>query len=133
MRGLLELLLKNQGTHDIVIESAGVGESSKQHKPAPTPSQVLAPTYGIDLSSHRTRHVGEVDLSSFDLFIAADKHVQTELRELGVIGEIICLELEGAANAWQAENPAKVERMIHTIYQALLREVISYKFRVHAQ
>lgn len=129
MRAQLELMLRNQGTEGIEIISAGVLDSAKSGGGAPDLSISIAPTYGIDLSTHRKQHISSLDLGSFDLVIAADKEVQAELMGAGVKAEIICLELNGASNAWKAQNPRKVEDMFHSIHNALLREVISYKFR----
>lgn len=129
MRALLELMLKNQGYENVNIVSAGVVDSAKSGGPAPSLSVEIAPTYGIDLSEHRKKHVSDLDLDAFDFAIAAEKEVQSALMEAGFKGEIICLELHGGANAWKSENPRKVEEMFWSIHAALLREVISYKFR----
>ena len=130
MKALLEQMLRNQGRTDIVVESAGVSDSAKKGGPAPKIAQALAPTYGIDLSGHNRRHIETLDLSDFDLIIAAAKEVQGALVGAGADAEIICLELHGGANAWMSQNPAKVEAMVHSISDALLREVVAYKFRV---
>lgn len=131
MKAFLEQMLRNQGTTGVNVESAGVSEHAKKGGPAPAIACRLAATYGLDLSGHDRRHVDSTGLGSFDLIIAAEKEVQG-----AIVGhpeyngqEIICLELHGAANAWMVQNPAKVAAMVHTISDALYREVISYKFQ----
>jgi protein-tyrosine-phosphatase len=131
MAKILGQLLENQDRNDIVVESAGVSDSAKSGTGAPPLSIAAAPTYGIDLSYHRKRHVSQVDLHSFDLIIAAEKEVQGMLvGDYGVKAEIICLELAGASNPWMSQNPRKIDGMIAAIYSALVTEVIQYKFRV---
>lgn len=131
MTGILQQLLDNQRRPaKIIVESAGVSDGARQGGSAPKLSQALAPTYGLNLSHHQKRHIDALVLSHYDLFIAAEKDVQAALYDAGVTSEVICLELAGAANAWKSENSRKVEDMIHSIYQALLREVIAYKFKV---
>ena len=131
MKAFLEQMLANQGRNDVVIDSAGVLETAKSGGEAPALPVKLAPTYGLDLSSHRKKHVSDLELNSYDLIIVADKRVQEALViEYGVPAEIICLELEGANNAWMSQNSRKVEAMIAQIQYALTVEVIQYKFRV---
>lgn len=130
MAALLKQMLDNQGIRNVPVESAGVMEGMKEGGQAPLLSVQAAPTYGIDLSTHKKRHVSSLNLADFDLLIAADKETQACLLTYNKEGaEIICLELDGAANAWQTQNPRKVDDMIVSIYAALLREVIQYRFR----
>lgn len=131
MKALLEQMLRNQGRTDVTVDSAGVSDSAKKGGPAPKIAQALAPTYGVDLSTHCRKHIDDTKLYDYNLFVVAEKEVQTALVAAGVEEEIICLELHGAANAWMSQNPAKVEAMIHSIYSALLSEVIAYKFRIN--
>ena len=130
IRGLLELMLRNQGRNEVVVESAGVLDSAKSGEGAPALAIAIAPTYGIDLTNHRKRHLSTVDLATINFVVAADKETMAHLIESGVKQEIICLELDGAKNAWKSQNPHKLEAMFWAISDALYREVISYKFRM---
>jgi len=131
IKAFLEQMLRNRGRNDVIVASAGVADSAKKGGPAPEIARKLAPTYGLDLSDHERRHVDVIDLGSFDLIIAAEKEVQAAIVSHPDYDgqEIICLELDGAANAWMVQNPEKVRAMIHTISDALYREVIAYKFQ----
>ena len=130
MKGLLENMLKNQGTDTdgIEVDSAGT-DLSIRGGPAPKLSVELGPTYGVDLSRYRRKSIGDLWVHGFDLVIAADKETMAAIVEKGYKKEIVCLELDGAKNAWRSQDPRKVEEMIWSISDALLRYVISYKFR----
>lgn len=131
IKAFLDQMLNNQGRTGIIVASGGVADSAKKGGPAPEIARQLAPTYGLDLSAHRRLHVDDAYLGSFDLIIAAEKEVQAAIVSHPDYNgqEIICLELDGAANAWMVQNPEKVRAMIHTISDALYREVIAYKFQ----
>lgn len=132
MKGFLEQMLENQGRNNVTVDSAGVFESAKRSGGAPEFSVKLAPTYGIDLSDHRKKHVEKCELSDYDLIVAADLQVMQALYlEHGVKKtEIICLDLEGADNAWLSRDPRKIEAMIVSIMYKIAVCVIQYKFRV---
>ena len=60
-------------------ESAGVTETGR---PAASDAiAVLQERFGIDLSTHRSRHLDEVALTEFDVLIALDPIVYAPLRE----------------------------------------------------
>lgn len=130
MKAFLEQMLSNQGRKDVVVDSAGVLDSARSKDGVPALSVQLAPTYGLDLSEHKRKHVDELDINEYDLIIAADKRVQEDLVNRDVKAEIICLDLEGSNNAWMSKNTRKVEAMIAWIQYTLIIEVIQYKFRV---
>lgn len=132
MEAFLKQMLTQQGKQNITVNSCGVLDSAKSGGGAPELSVKAAPTYGLDLSSHSRTHVGSLtyDLNEYDLAIVAEKAVQIELVNRGYTGEVICLELEGAANAWGSKNPRKIDEMIVAVYTTLMREVLQYKFRV---
>ena len=60
-------------------ESAGIAETGR---PAASDAvAVLQERFGIDLSTHRSRHLDEVTLTVFDVLIALDPIVYAPLRE----------------------------------------------------
>ena len=60
-------------------ESAGVTETGR---PAASDAiAVLLERFGMDLSTHRSRHIDEVTLTVFDVLIALDPIVYAPLRE----------------------------------------------------
>jgi protein-tyrosine-phosphatase len=61
-------------------ESAGITETGR---PAASEAiAVLQERFGIDLLTHRSRHIDEVTLDQFDVLIALDPVVYAPLREL---------------------------------------------------
>ena len=67
-------------------ESAGIGAGKDA---AATGEAVLAmkALYGADISAHRSRDLGSVDLSAFDFIIAMDLYVYGRVKDAGKVPE----------------------------------------------
>ena len=125
----LKQMLENQGRDmdEFIIDSAGVAESARAGRSAPDLAKAAAWVFGLDIGQHQQCHVDDHDLESYELVVVADKNVQAEL--VGKVKcEIICLELEGAANAWMSNDPRKVDEMVLSIQYAVAKWVIQYMF-----
>lgn len=80
MAAVLEMYLRNAGYQDVTVESAGTHkEVTSKQGPAGKYAIPAAKRLGLDISGHRTRYVGAVDLSQYHLVIAADNTVAETL------------------------------------------------------
>jgi len=81
MAAVLGMLLKNAG-HDVICESAGISENARGGKAAQH-GTAAAKKIGLDLSGHSRRHIGALDLTSYDLFICASDEIAGAVIEAG--------------------------------------------------
>ncbi len=128
----LRQMFANKGLdiNQFIIDTAGVNITAQDGKPAPELAVKAARVFGLDISEHRQRYIGEIDdLAFYKLAIVADFTTQFELVKLGFLGEIINLNLEGRDNAWMSQDPRKVDDMVLSIMNAVARDVIQYKYR----
>ena len=120
---------KGLGIDRFTIDTAGVNITAQEGKPAPELAVKAAKIFGLDISEHRQRYIGDIDLGFYKLAIVADFITQVELMKLGFSGEVINLNLEGRNNAWMSQDPRKVDDMVLSIMTAVARDVIQYKCR----
>ena len=127
----LRQMLANKGLdiNQFTIDTAGVNITTREGKPAPELAVKAAKIFGLDISKHRQRYIGDIDLGFYKLAIVADFMTQVELMKLGFSGEVINLNLEGRNNAWMSQDPRKVDDMVLSIMTAVARDVIQYKCR----
>ncbi len=82
LMALLRAALKRQGRQDVQVESAGVaatdGESASPH------ACTCMARRGLDLTGHRSRHVGSCDLTSYDCFLCMSDRHAASLHALGI-------------------------------------------------
>ena len=126
------LQLQGRDVEGMIIDSAGVLDSAKAGGSAPELAVNAAKVFGIYLQNHVQTHVESVDLEAYDLYVVADKMVQAELikHHYPKRGEVVCLELDGVANAWMSNDPRKVDEMLIQIQAAVYRYIGQYLFRV---
>ena len=127
----LRQMLANKGLdiNQFTIDTAGVNITAREGKPAPELAVKAAKVFGLDISGHRQRYIGDIDLGFYKLAIVADFTTQVELMKLGFSGEVINLNLEGRNNAWMSQDQRKVDEMVLSIMTAVARDVIQYKCR----
>lgn len=75
------LIDRHERIDDYVVASAGLG---RWHSGAPADARAVAAgrKRGIDISSHRARHVVEHDFREFDLILALDRQNLAHLRAI---------------------------------------------------
>ncbi len=89
--------------NDIDVESAGILEEARGKPAAPEWTELKAET-GIDLSDHRSRYIGDLDLSQYDPIICAEPSVYDEVKRRAPEGTTILLANEdegGIMNPYQ--------------------------------
>ncbi|MSU74220.1 hypothetical protein EXS57_00380 [Candidatus Kaiserbacteria bacterium] len=72
----------NQTGQGATCESVGIDDAAKGGGSAAFASVKAAKRLGIDLSAHKKRHVSEVDLSTYDLFVVMTDEIAGKVVEL---------------------------------------------------
>ena len=93
---------------EIEVESAGTSPEYASQGEVTDKSVVAMQAFGIDISDHKSRYAGNLDLSSFDLFLTTGSDINQSLLELRVPPEkIITVGAEnGIPNPWQKNQAA---------------------------
>ncbi len=83
MAAVLSMYLRNAG-HDVICESAGISDGAKQGC-ASSYAVTAMKRIGIDLSNHCRKHISELKLEEYDLFVVVNDEVAGRLYlDLGV-------------------------------------------------
>jgi protein-tyrosine-phosphatase len=114
MAAVLGMFLK--GTwYDVVVESAGAGPSARKGGTASIYAAVACRLVGLDIIGHQRRHISQVNLSDYDLIVAADDFVVTLLLEQGA-------DIEKIYNAGVSNGqwPFKLQEDYNKVFQQVL-------------
>jgi protein-tyrosine-phosphatase len=111
--------------HDVVVESAGVGEHAEKGGPAAPFGLAAAKRIGLDLSSHLRRRTTNLDLAQYDLFVTASDEIAAKLMEQGVpMGKIYNAQVP---NPWPVQFQEDYDaQTMPVIFSAMYRIVSRY-------
>lgn len=112
LEGLLKRDFASAGK-DIAVESCGVLE--KRDDAGANPHSITCmQERGIDITSHRRRYAGDLDLNGYDRTYVMGQSVKDELVKLGADAdriEILCEENGGVPNPFNADLPVDQQDM----------------------
>lgn len=89
------------GRTDVEVESAGYLKSAAKGEAAAAPWNELKGVTGVDLSTHRSRWIGNLDLSQFSSIVCLDDHALKGMVESGLTSPKVPIYLIGILNPWQ--------------------------------
>jgi protein-tyrosine-phosphatase len=123
MAAVLDFFLSNT-KHEVVCESAGVGEGASRRGPASEFAIVAAKRLGLDLSKHRQRNILQVSMRKYDMIICVDGRVATRLMQDGVSAEKI-YDAQ-ITNPWPCHFQEDYDETFNQILIKMYRVVIRY-------
>jgi len=93
---------------DVEVESAGTSQENASQGEVTDKSVIAMQAYKIDISGHKSRYAGDLDLSKFDLFLTTGGDINQSLLELRVPPEKIITvgAKNGIPNPWQKNQAA---------------------------
>lgn len=125
MAAVLGMYLKNAG-HDIVCESAGIGENAAKGGPASLPAAVAARRIGLNIYGglHNKRHISQVNLEDYDLIVCAGDEIAGKVIEAGVgMDKIYNAQI---TNPWPVQFQEDYDKTFEQILAAMYRVVVRY-------
>lgn len=122
MAAVLGMFLKNAG-HEVVCESAGVGENAAKGGAATPFAVVAAKRIGIDLSDHNKRRITSLNLADYDLIVCASDEIAGQVIQAGA-------DMKKVYNA-QITNPWPCQFQVD--YDGTFEQVLSAMYRVVAR
>lgn len=102
---MMERLLKDKLGETHNVESAGVLDVAKNHKPANDKSIAAISSMGFDLSDHRSRYIGDVSLGKFDHILCVGQEEADIVCQLTGKGGVIVTVLD-ISNPWEQPQEA---------------------------
>ena len=123
LAAVLGMMLKSAG-HDVVCESAGIGDSAKKGGAAKF-GIVAAKRIGLDISCHTRRHVGDLDLASYDLVVCVSDEIAAKMMAFWVpMSKVYTAPI---ANPWPVQFQQDFdEQAVPAILAAAYRIVTRY-------
>ncbi|MEK7463615.1 MAG: hypothetical protein AAB610_00630 [Patescibacteria group bacterium] len=124
MAAVLGMLLENAG-HQVIVESAGVGESAAKGGPAAEFGVAAAKLIGLDISCHNRRRVTvQGDFANYDLIVCATDTLAGEVMSMGVPLSKICNAR--ISNPWPVHFAQDYEETMMAIMGSMYRVVARY-------
>ncbi len=100
---------------ETIVESAGL--DTVEGMPATREAITAMAEIGLDIASHRSRPIGQVDLVAYDKFVALTPDIAKDLRRLGVPPDhLVSLAIEDPCGKGLAQYIATRKK----IYEALV-------------
>ena len=119
MAAVLGLFLKNAG-HEVVCESAGVGEDAAKGGGATPFALAAAKRVGIDLSGHTKRRIASLNLAEYNLIVCASDEIAAQVIQVGA-------DMKKVYNA-RINNPW--HRQLQADYDATFEQILVAMYRV---
>ena len=107
------------------IEALSAGLEASPGRPAEPQMLQTAQSRGVDLSSHRTRSIQDIELSSGDLLIAFELGQAERLRELAPQCQVTLLGLESTPPRPHIEDPYGLSSEYFTSCCAVIDQAVS--------
>ncbi len=106
---------------EYVVSSAGISPAFSGAQPDAI--SVMRETFGVNISTHRTRNISSLDLDRYDLIVALDLYVYETLKKRYALGEkrLILWEIEDPFGQ-NEEKYRNVCRKLSELIQATLCE-----------
>lgn len=123
MAKVLEMFLRNVG-HQVICESAGVGENAGKGGGAAPFAVRAAKRIGLDLSGHKKQRITSLDLNSYDLIICANDEIAAQVMQAG--GEMKKIYNAQITNPWPCQFQEDYDRTAEAIMSAMYRVVTRY-------
>ncbi len=73
----------------ITVESAGLNNEWAGKEPVTDESVEAMKGFGVDISAHHSRHISDLNLEEFSLFLVVGQKEMTALIEMGIMGNQI--------------------------------------------
>ena len=124
MAAVLGMFLKNAG-HNVVVESAGVGESAEKRGGASPWAMVACNLVGLDLTGHIKRRTTSLNLNDYDLIICADDYIVAQLLGQGAnVAKIYNVSVSNGQ--WPFKFQDDYDKTFQQILSAMYRVVSHY-------
>ncbi len=125
MAAVLGMYLQNAGKDEVIVESAGILETTAQGGHCSKHAMVSAERLGLDLRSHNKRWIANLDPNEYDLFVCVDETVAAYVLErcgTVYIDKICNVQVD---NPWpsqfQADHDLTAEKIMATMYRIVTR------------
>jgi protein-tyrosine-phosphatase len=129
MAAVLGMYLKNAG-HNVMCESAGVGESACKPGPAAKFAVAAATRLGLDISQHKKRGIGSVRTTNYGLIVCANDEIAEKVIEEGrkADDESILSKVYNAQvpNPWPVQFQEQYDETFERILVAMSRVMKFY-------
>lgn len=122
MAAVLQLFLRNGG-HDVICESAGVGENAAKGGGATPFAVAAAKRIGLDISGHTKRHISSLDLTHYLLIVCASDEIAAQvIKAGGDMGKVYNAQI---TNPWpckfQVDYDGTFEQSLSAMYRVVAR------------
>lgn len=98
---LVAALLQKELGHEFQIESAGIGEEARKGLPANIYVERLLHGHGIDVADHKSRWLGDLDLTQFSRIVCVDEEIELEVLAFLAGYRIEVLSFSGMPNPYK--------------------------------
>lgn len=124
MAAVLGLYLRQNPGHEVICESAGIGEHVAEGSGAAEFAVIAAKRIGLDISGHSRRRVASLNLVEYDLIICVSDEIAGQMVGMGVdLNKIYNAQVP---NPWPVHFEQDYEGTMTTILGAMYKVVARY-------